>query len=223
MKMEKTLKDAINQAALEAAYTERALKRERLEAASQALERAEQVTATARELVEQAQAKVNADEAKQARRLEASIIGNGVVAEPTGADETLAVDLVRSQTAFAIANRALAAVRDTHQQRNAEAQAAEAAVIAAADAIIDDETVAIASRINRMMAELDELGDQLRARIPNRQAEVQTLGPEISKAFNSLPPQDFLNTPINVIRDGRPEIRNALAARRSKLINGDIA
>jgi hypothetical protein len=135
---------------LEATYTARSLARARLEEAAATLERAQRVATIAHERVSQAEQAAAADQAAQARKLEASLVAGGKGAAPsTKRSDELAQSLQAARNAAAIAAKALTSLKTAHDERQFEVQKAEGAVMRAVAQFLSAEAETIAADVER--------------------------------------------------------------------------
>jgi hypothetical protein len=137
-----------DRSALEAAYTGRVLARARLEAAGQALDRAQRVAASAHHKVDECARVASDAEAHQARTLERWLTHGAKDAEPRPChDVKLAQALLSAQNSAAIAEKALSSLQAAHDERQADMKKAEAEVGSAVYQILSAEAEAIAAEI----------------------------------------------------------------------------
>jgi hypothetical protein len=218
-------------AAYRAALAARAEARARLAAAAQAELRAERLENAAREKVAGLAATIEAGQAERAAELRDWITAGVTENEPPArGDAKNAHALKAAQDAAEIADRALSALRATHELRRVEAERAGATVIATVERIIVAEAEAIAAEIEHHEAQAVSLREQLLPLLPPSR-------PRGSPIFSSaavcraLEPPGMMTTSryLPMLGENGPHRQRIVAhsktwdARRAALIAGEAS
>lgn len=217
------------QAALQNAFTARAEARTALEAAQQALERAQRLEGAALAQVEDCEAAETAQRNGQADALAALIASGGLelALAPTDTGALLALTAARER--HGIAAGALASLQAAHASRQAEAKAAEVAMVAAVDAILTAEAEAIAAEVEQHEA----LAIEGRLRIVALQLQTRMeLSRAVDRAINppgGMHPDTVPRTGQELLLQNGPhkavlaQAQEQWAERRAAMIQGDSA
>jgi hypothetical protein len=206
--------------ALNAAHTQRAETRSKLEAAVAALERARALEASAQSELASAQRAEAAVMAAHAAKLQRSIIDGAVKTPPP----LMLDDRPRrtAETRLQIASAALEALQQQHATAQAAVQSADKAVAAEVECILDSEAHSCARRIVKLHATLQLLAERLRGYLPVGMVPISYSRPKfVDDALALVPLPDQLNVPINQM--GPRADFETVAARRAELIAGEDA
>jgi hypothetical protein len=211
---------------LDAAYARRATARANAEQAADTLTRAQRLAAVAADKVTALEQKLEAHETGQAQRLAAAIsAGRPTPTLPADiADEGLAAELATAKSRSAVTTRALDALRAASAQAQAELAAAEAAVVAAVDSILDAGDIEIARQLSHHLSEAVRIGKQLLfTTIANETHHRKAPPAGVAEALEKLdyPMLDRRTVAINMLRTGDQAAYAQRSARRAEMIAGD--
>ena len=206
--------DQIDQlhAVLEAEYTRRSAARTRLEQAKQALERGQRIAHDALDDLAHVRQTLTDATAAHAAKLQADIVAGAEHSPPAIVLDDRAQRAAEHRAA--VAGKAVEALQSQHAQAQGELQAAEAAVVAVVDKILQAEKMALAEKVSVAMGEVRRLVELLRIYVPDpfrtRISEQRELEPEVRAALDSVPKRDDLHTPTNILRgDLGPRVQRA--------------
>jgi hypothetical protein len=214
---------------LDAAYARRATARASAEDSAATLTRAQRLAAVAVDKVAELERSLEAAEAEQACGLASQIAAGGPAdaLPPSNLDAVaIASELASAKVHASISTKALASIQSAHAQRQAELQSAEAAVITQVDAIIDEERIAIATKVQRYLDEAVRLGKSLLFEAIADEMTTRRQPPEQVKAALArldLPLIDRHNVATNLWRKGDQAALAVRTARRAEKISGESA
>lgn len=211
-------------AALDTARADKSSAQRQLDADTRSLESARQLeTATALKLVNARQA-TEADEAEQVLRLDASIRnGAALIGMQSSLDEGVKLELARATHANKIATLAVEAAAKRHAQTKAAVKAAEGAVVAAVDAIQNDEDIELARQLAHHLDEAVRIGTSLLSNaIADEANGRRQVPPLVAEALGKLdlPLIDRRHIAINLLKGDRAVYAQRVA-RRAALIAGE--
>jgi hypothetical protein len=215
--------------ALDAAYVKRDDEaRPNAEEAGKTRTRAQRIKADAAERVLELERLLETATTEQAHRLEAAIAAGAPTddASPPNLDTAaIAQDLNSARLHDAIAGKALKSIEAAHAKAQGELAAAERDVAEAVDRILDEEQLAIARKIHRLLDEAVALGRPLFLEALADEMHTRRRTPaEVSAVLTRIDPLiDRMNIAGNVLRTGNSEAIAARAARRAEMLLGESA
>jgi len=163
------------------------------------------------ERVQKLSKSVETVEAGQAYRLEAQITAGAPTDAfpPNLSAKSIAETLRAARVQASITTKALESIKAAHAQRLAELGAADRAVVAAVDAILDEERIDLAKRIQCHLDEAVRLGKSLLFEAIAEEMTTRRQPPEQAKATLTrleLPLIDRLNVATSIWRTGDQRI-----------------
>jgi hypothetical protein len=212
-------------AALEMPYKARALARAQVQADAEALAIAERVEADAAAMAQRAEKGVLDKEDESAAALAAQMLAGGKAIEIT-VDEQLMLASTVAQSRAKLASKAAAKLREKHAKSAEDLRTAEAAVLAAADAILEGEDVELARQLSHHLSEAVRLGKSLLfSTIASEMTDRKAAPPQVTAVLEKLdlPLIDRRNVAINLWREGDLAAHALRATRRASMIAGEGA
>jgi hypothetical protein len=224
----------MNTRILEVAYARRAVARTDAAAAAAALSTGERLSADAVDKISDLEQKLSKIEASQGQHLAATI----AAARP--ADITaegfanagrltcapLAAELATARFHAAVAAHAVASLKVTSYEAEAELAAAEAAVAAAVDGILEAGDIEIAAQLARLLDEAVRLGKALLfGAIGAEVIERRSMPPQVTSVLARLDGAliDRRHVSVNLWRYGDKAALDDRSARRAAMIAGESA
>jgi hypothetical protein len=215
--------------ALEAGYVRRDKTRASAEQAATTLTRAQRLSSVAANKVAELSKSLEAAQAEQACGL-ASQIAAGAPTDtllPSNLDAVaIASELASAKLHASISAKALASIQTAHEKAQAELASAERAVVAAVDALLDEERVGIAIQVQYHLDQAVKLGKSLLFEAIADEMTTRRQPPAQVKAALArldLPLVDRFNVTTSMWRTGDQAALALRAARRAEMISGQSA
>lgn len=215
-----------NDEILDAKHTDRRLKWARRERTAEALERGQRLHKDTQARLSELEAASKSAIDRRGRELAKALsIAGPTTTLPAAGEEADAAALSTARVQAAIAVSALAMLKDEDAKAQADAIAAEAAVVAVVDAIFRGEDIETARQVAHHLDEGLRLGKALLHMAVADEMDGRKLQPpQVTEVLArlDLPVLDRRHVAINLLKEGDRVAAARRAARRAALIRGDI-